>query len=109
MPQFFAQSKLFKASSYRNLRARLIAGRIGTGSSENPVLSKYANGSRGFPRANTNAPGVEYLELQELPRAHTVEGRSSVFGGDNDSSMGIAKTTTFDVISGSNPERHGEP
>lgn len=108
MPQFFAQSKIFKASTYRHLRARLFGERARTGSSGAAVLSKNANGSNFIARGNDKPPRLDYLELSELPRAHVVEG-SLIFGVDNDSSVGIAKTTNFDMVSGPNSERDGEP
>ena len=109
MPQFFAQSKIFQASTYRHLRARFFSERAVTGSSRVAVLSNNANGRNSLPRGNKKSTGRDYLELQELPRIHTVAGRGSFFAGDNDSSNGIAKMTTFDVFSGPESKHHDEP
>lgn len=109
MPQFFAQSRIFQAATYRRFRTRLFGESTKTASSEAAINPKDGNGSKSFLHGKNNAPRLDYLELQELPIAHTAVERGEIFDAENDSGTGIAKTTTFDVISGTNPMRYGEP
>ena len=109
MPQFFAQSRIFQAATYRRFRTRLFGESTKTASSGAAINPKGGNGSKSFLHGNNNVPGPDYLELRDLPSAHTVAGRGEIFNGENDSGTGIAKTTTFDVISGMNSVRYGEP
>ena len=106
MPQLFTQSRIFKVATYRRFKTRLFGDSTKTGSSGAAVLPRDDNGSKSFLHRNNSVPRADYLELQELPRAHTVAGPGETFHGENDSGLEIATTTNFDVISGANTERY---
>lgn len=103
LPQFFAKSKLFQASTYSSLRSRLFIGlRATTTSGE--AHSKVAKSSSYLPRVRDDLGDQGYLELQEIPKTQILAEPTFYVGTDNESSKGILKTTKYDVTSGPSSE-----